>query len=693
MSLRFSQSFVAKARPGIVGVRSKNKYIRIAARSWIFMALAYFLVAPTIAAQSDAVQVNAATVGHLYAYTIATTRPARFEKSGGNAGWLSITPEGMLTGTPDRAAPAKSEIQVKATSAEGAMISRIFIIPVYQPCGEGGGEVLAWCDGEMQDEHSVRSKHGEDIGFRLTETQNDKRGDMDCPQDSAGCIVQFSRVRGFRGDFGHFKGDRVAWHLNDYGGDGPIIDAINGSRAFLSGSVLIHKAVDDCKFLSWMVLTQSVDSSNIVFYGPSEVSAFCTESNEVLIVLPVHAIWADVYGTAANVNDPGWKPTPEPKGYECYTGANPQGSYPTQGIRPCDKAFPKKEDIAQTIPCPITVTPCNSSVLIPAGYEDQKPRLPTSIFYRKWIAWNYNRLTQPGVSQGSISIAPIALGLKNAWDVQTYESARLGPGWLGIPVMYEYDHTQKDDLNSLTAAVIYDFRFDDTHPYLHAWSTADCNGLAPTGNRDCEGITPMVGIRRPEFSVRFGPEWAPSHIKPPKGETQVPLRDLNTVMGATLRLPITFNPFTVRHVRQPAQITLAPMTGVEFGTRVDSHTIANAPQPNSILRWVAGADASVRWPYNLTHNFLGDKPLTVDFSYRVRRLYYEEPFTDLSTTSPEMQSLGQRSYTRVTFIAPFSAYLQFRASWQHGALPPAFQYVGNLVTVGLTFSNPGYSEH
>jgi len=59
----------------------------------------------------------------------------------------------------------------------------------------------------------------------------------------------------------------------------------------------------------------------------------------------------------------------------------------------------------------------------------------------------------------------------------------------------------------------------------------------------------------------------------------------------------------------------------------------------------------------------------------------------------EGQSLGGRSYTRITFIAPFSAYLQIRATWQHGELPPAFQYVGNQVTFGLTFSNPGSSEH
>lgn len=127
------------------------------------------------------------------------------------------------------------------------------------------------------------------------------------------------------------------------------------------------------------------------------------------------------------------------------------------------------------------------------------------------------------------------------------------------------------------------------------------------------------------------------------------------------------------------------------------------PQPPAIFRQVVGADASVRLPYNYTRNFLGDRPQTLDLSYRARWLYYAEPFFDetyliknsapIQQVFPETQSSGWRSYTRATFIAPFSAYLQFRATWQHGSLPPLFQYVRNEVTLGFSFSNPGSSEH
>ena len=42
---------------------------------------------------------------------------------------------------------------------------------------------------------------------------------------------------------------------------------------------------------------------------------------------------------------------------------------------------------------------------------------------------------------------------------------------------------------------------------------------------------------------------------------------------------------------------------------------------------------------------------------------------------------------------PLSAYLQIKLTLQHGALPPLYQSVGSFLTLGVTFSNPGSSEH
>jgi hypothetical protein len=101
---------------------------------------------------------------------------------------------------------------------------------------------------------------------------------------------------------------------------------------------------------------------------------------------------------------------------------------------------------------------------------------------------------------------------------------------------------------------------------------------------------------------------------------------------------------------------------------------------------------------------LGDRPITLDFSYRARWLSYAEPFYDATYAEknplqakqqalPEVQSKGTRYYMRSTLIIPVSAYFQFRASWQRGELPPLFQFVGSQMALGLAFSNPGSSEH
>lgn len=336
------------------------------------------------------------------------------------------------------------------------------------------------------------------------------------------------------------------------------------------------------------------------------------------------------------------------------------------------------------------------------------------------------------MSQGNISIAPIAAATKSTWDVQTYGSSLWGPGWIGLQGIYEHDRKPADDLNSFTAALTYDLRYSSHKPYLGHfkwWSTSsDCDGLADNSGspaKDCS--PPIVAIRPVELIERVGPEWSPDSFKykstttttmgttttTTTTSTQYLPRNLNFVVGSTLRFPIILSPKASPALRQPSQFTVVPVAGLEQGFRVISHPIGIgttcvpvskptcAPQPQEILRRVLGIDASARSPYNITRNFLGDRPVTVDFSYRMRTLSYAEPFANqlyaihnVMNPPPVIgQSAGGRSYSRITFIAPFSAYVQFRVTWQHGDLPPAFQYVGNQVTLGLTFSNPGSSEH
>lgn len=139
----------------------------------------------------------------------------------------------------------------------------------------------------------------------------------------------------------------------------------------------VKHGVERCADYQWKVVTQSVDSSNIAVYGSSEPNFYC-DGNTRPAVLPVHAVWADVTGSVANTYDPSWKPlSAQPRGHECE-GKDPlqPDGIPTQGIRPCDDRPDTK------LPGP-AYWPVVSSV--------------------------YNRLTQPGATQDTVSIAPHAI--------------------------------------------------------------------------------------------------------------------------------------------------------------------------------------------------------------------------------------------------------------------------------------------
>jgi hypothetical protein len=580
-----------------------------------------------------------------------------------------------------------------------------------------------------------------------------------CPNGA--CIVQFHRLLSYqppppppllRGDasvpsnkpgnkpipccgaLGSFENDKIQWlrltPMMDFSAQlTDAIKSINGSKVFISGSVVIHQNVESCAIQSWYVVTQTVDSSNNLVYLPSDVTAFCTEGKTLLIVLPVHAIWASVYGVPpsdSRLNDPTWRITQQPpKGRNCG-GTDESDKLPLQLIRNCS--------------------------------------LGSGWLMRSFAA-EYNRVTLPGVSQGSISITPWATATKATWDVQAYESTRLGRGWLGGQFMYEHDRKLPDDFNSFTPAVTYDLRIQTArgrprdqpkNPFWFNWGASKAtekdkhdNDKSCTSEANSECGPPLLGIRPLEFIGRFGAEWSPSAENTAKTTqgTYMP-KDLNLVLGATWRLPIIFSPIGPNKTKQPSQFTIVPVFGLEGGFRKDSHPICalegpvelNAPQcvpalatpstpatsstpapcpphasivttnpdtctqPFGIFRKVAGMDASARWPYNWTRRFLGDRPITLDFSYRARWLSYAEPFYDATYAEknplqakqqalPEVQSKGTRYYMRSTLIIPVSAYFQFRASWQRGELPPLFQFVGSQMALGLAFSNPGSSEH
>ena len=165
----------------------------------------------------------------------------------------------------------------------------------------------------------------------------------------------------------------------------------------------------------------------------------------------------------------------------------------------------------------------------------------------------YNRLTQPGTSQGTISFIP-AIGKVPSgplpsdkkpnevlsFDVQLYPSGLWGPGWIGMPIVFEKANTATANLDSLSVALSYDIPFARSTHY-----ESDAKG---SGN---------FTIRPPDFRIQYGPELA----------TATP-HDINLVASATLRLPLA-----VDFHAQPSALTIFPVVGIEGGNHIHTHEI------------------------------------------------------------------------------------------------------------------------
>jgi hypothetical protein len=280
--------------------------------------------------------------------------------------------------------------------------------------------------------------------------------------------------------------------------------------------------------------------------------------------------------------------------------------------------------------------------------------------------------------------------------VRFYAATKVGPGWLGLPVVFEKNSTPAANLDSAVGGLSYDLHltkrpqpqsaFCPDPPRLKPQSCMPECTSQERSSRATQGCHGWGSIRAPELTLEAGPEFAPTRP-----------RDLNFVGSSLLRLPIAFN-----FLEQPSALTFFPVVGVEGGVHVTTHPLmgSSAPEPNDLYRTVVGADASVRFPFLLTHNLFGTKPITIDYSYRTMFLAFAEPYADL--TSGEMEAMilqseslssWRRSYSRIAFNEPISTYFGVTASLQRGSLPPNFRSVGYTLTLGLTLSNPGAAEH
>jgi len=280
---------------------------------------------------------------------------------------------------------------------------------------------------------------------------------------------------------------------------------------------------------------------------------------------------------------------------------------------------------------------------------------PMEWLYR--LTWLYTHFGQAGTAQGTISLPTlVGQGARQlTYDVQADPAWKAGPGWINVPLIFEKSTSPGSNLNSLLVGAAYDVHFLRNPNFMSS-----------------KRFSPFV-VRKPQFRFQSGTEIAPTAP-----------HDLNWMQSITVKWPLVF---TAR--KQPSLFTIYPVMGFEGGSHIETHL----PEKGAPLRGLAGGDASYRVPFTWTHNFFGGTPITLDYTFRVRWLVNPEPTTNIANNGAQTLSAGTHIFSRSTLTVPATQNLQFQLTYLRGGLPPEFAMLGNTVSVGLTFTNPGSSEH
>jgi len=454
-------------------------------------------------------------------------------------------------------------------------------------------------------------------------------------------IFEFDRLRGTI-----LPGD----HLDDL----PMVSAVTSSKTLFSGSLLVVSPVDraSCTNFDYKIVVQAEESAGVLVYDPADVGAGVCDVGDInkaprfLIALPVHVLWADVFA---------YRQILDPNRVAPVKTTNPPAPF---------------TDCAGQVATP-TIIPCD---------KDKK-----GLGFAYTVGEIANRFVPPGNGQGSVNFA--GKGEVN-FDIQADPAFSAGPGWINFPVLFERGASGAN-LNSLSFGTAYDLRWI-AHP----------NFLDPT-------TTNHLIIRKPQLQFRSTLEVSPSRPAAGMGPSQS--RDWNFVFGEMVKFPFIFNFHS-----QPSSFSMYPLVGTEEGW----HLASNLSQQSTIVRGVAGANASFRWPYNVFHNFTGPTPITLEAQYLIRGFLEKEPFADFSNLPPAnssplcpdipgvgpngagtgcMASLALSSIPRSFFkgdaTVPINPYISVKFSAFRGALPPDFWNIGWSYTLGLSFNNPGSSEH
>ncbi len=426
------------------------------------------------------------------------------------------------------------------------------------------------------------------------------------------------------------------------------IASIQSSKALLTGTLLKIRTSSFCQDYDWYIVAQVKEAANTVIYGPSDTgggACVLVEGQTTLyLAIPTTVVWAEISGYDYNPPDIPGQPN---RGF----GVDPLHKKPaaTLAASDCFNGSTPKPGVVAIAP---NIQLCDLHTA---------PLLVRSYYHS---AWFYNRITGPSVGYASLSYTPVVgnVGsLTYAYDVNGASTTRVGVGWLGGYLLFGKSATQKANIDALSTGVIYDI------PIPRAEHLDDQD-------------------------YRRTPFFRPARLQLATGIEEAPTtpHDTNTLQSVTFKLPVVLN---LR--KQPSSVSFLPVAAIESVQHVAMH---RTDETFGQVRFIAGADASLRFPYQFTHALFGDKPMTIDYSYRNRWLKNPEPFSDygqpgLIGNPMEVLTTGRQPYVRTSLIVPLTAFLQFKTTAQHGSLPPDFHALGWSVQIGITIANTSSVEH
>jgi hypothetical protein len=468
-----------------------------------------------------------------------------------------------------------------------------------------------------------------------------QRTDSDCT------VLKYDRLAGRTGEVEQTpSGGLIAV---DESTDPGVVAAINSAKTIFSGSVLSVKLTgpanaSNCANYDWKIAVQSGESATIFIYDPTDVGSGVCEGDRFIVALPLHVLWADVFGYHQNL-DPARAAPAKPSSYSDCLGQ----------------------------PAPQTITPCDkdTTTFIAGLYK---------------TGWIYNHFTPPGNGKGTISFSGKGQVL---FDIQADPAYKVGVGWINIPVMFERG-TAGANLNSLTFSLAYDFRWV-THPDL--WEPA---------------ASSLFIFRKPQFQIRSGLELSPNRpgTISTTGNDHDWNYVWGEIVRFPIVInfhdqPSSFSFYPVLGAEEgwhlatnlPTQDPIARgVAGADGSFRWPFNTTHNFLGSTPItfeaqyrVRWLAYAEPFADFADATSAT---TPPMTPHCPTKAGLVA-----TSSNCVATEVLSSKPRAFFKGDITFPLDPFIQLTASVTRGSLPPDFWNIGWTYTLGLSFGNPASAEH